>query len=120
MTIPDDPTIRYYDANSPELSRRYESADVMSLQERLIETFEPGSRLLEIGCGSGREAAFLLARGYEVYCVEASRGMIDRAHEYHPELKGRIFQGRVPGGMPEELTERRAGDQPEGWDGIYA
>jgi len=89
-------TFDYYEENAEELAIRYESADVSELHRRLLSTFHPGSSLLEVGCGTGREASFLLKKGYDVDCIEASRSMIRFALMYHPELNGRLINGEVP------------------------
>jgi SAM-dependent methyltransferase len=104
-------TIDYYNTNAPNLARRYEGADVKKMQQQLLETFPEGSRLLEIGSGSGREAAFLLAHRRDVRCIEASESMVIEALRIHPELEGRIVCGMVPGSFPSD---------PAGFEGIYA
>jgi SAM-dependent methyltransferase len=55
-----------------------------------------GASVLELGCGSGRDAAFLLASGYEVTAVDASAGMVAEATRLHPELAGRVSCAAVP------------------------
>ncbi|OHD72236.1 MAG: hypothetical protein A2177_09420 [Spirochaetes bacterium RBG_13_68_11] len=55
-----------------------------------------GASVLELGCGSGRGAAFLLASGYEVTGVDASAGMVAEAARLHPELAGRVSRAAVP------------------------
>ena len=122
MDTMDRSTFRYYQHNAGELARRYETAEVSGLHRRLLETFPAGSKLLEIGCGSGREAAFLTARGFEVYCIEPAPQMIGEALRCHPELEGRLFEGSLPGDPPEEILGGSAGLQAhEGsYDGIYA
>jgi SAM-dependent methyltransferase len=123
----DDSTFRYYQNYASELARRYETADVQNLHKRLLATFPAGYRLLEIGCGSGREAAFLFSSGYEVHCIEPSQMMIEKALQYHPDLEGRIFEGAVPGNVPEHILSRVADSGTENlngtgqhYDGIYA
>jgi len=46
--------------------------------------------LLELGFGSGREAAFLLQNGHDVRAIDASAGMVEEALRRHPELSGRL------------------------------
>jgi hypothetical protein len=60
--------------------------------------------VLELGCGSGREAAFLRQVGHDVKGVDASQEIIEEALRRHPELAGRLSCQAVP--LPEErLTE---------------
>ena len=53
MKIKYSSTLIYYEQHAETLAQRYESADVTNLHQRLLETFTPGSQLLEVGCGSG-------------------------------------------------------------------
>lgn len=46
--------------------------------ERIVTTFPPGARLLDLGCGTGIDAVDLARRGYEIVAVDSSRAMIDR------------------------------------------
>jgi len=83
-------TIAYYTTHWEELVRRYESADVSNLHTLLKSSFLPGSRLLELGCGSGRDAAFMLANGFDVIATDGVRQMIDAAAICHPEIAGQL------------------------------
>jgi ubiquinone/menaquinone biosynthesis C-methylase UbiE len=42
----------------------------------LDELFHPGQHVLDIGCGTGEDAAHLTARGVSVFATDASSGMI--------------------------------------------
>ncbi len=55
-------TLNYYDTYSINLSSRYEKADVSEVQKLLLKTFKENSKLLEIGCGSGRDASFMVKK----------------------------------------------------------
>jgi cyclopropane fatty-acyl-phospholipid synthase-like methyltransferase len=60
--------LEYYDRNAGACGARYESADMSHLDHLLLRHLpERGARVLELGCGSGREAAFLLQSGHDVY-----------------------------------------------------
>src|SRR6056297_2714549 len=96
MKIKYNSTLNYYEQHAETLAQRYESAAVTDLHRRLLETFSSGSQLLEVGCGSGREAALLFSQGFDVKGIDPSSAMINRALSFHPELKGRLFRGAVP------------------------
>ncbi|WP_319560699.1 class I SAM-dependent methyltransferase [Marispirochaeta sp.] len=110
----DNSTLTYYQKNAAELARRYEQAEVPDLHLALQKTFPAASRLLEIGCGTGREASFMYSRGYDIICIEPSRPMLEEALCRHPELENRLFEGYVPGKLPEDLNTG------ESYDGVYA
>lgn len=48
-------------------------------RERLAALFAPGTRVLEIGCGTGEDALFLAARGVGVHATDVAAGMLARA-----------------------------------------
>ena len=84
-------TLNYYETYSKNLSFRYENADVIEVQQLLLTTFEKKAKLLEIGCGSGRDASFMTKKGFDVIAIDGSKNMIDEAKEIHPELSAKLF-----------------------------
>jgi SAM-dependent methyltransferase len=48
-------------------------------QERLRALFRPGSRVLDLGCGTGEDAIFLAGLGVRVHALDAAPGMVERA-----------------------------------------
>ncbi|MCX7031268.1 MAG: methyltransferase domain-containing protein [Spirochaetes bacterium] len=103
----DERTVSRYDSHARELSRRYESADMSQLYTMLLRYLPPkGASVLELGCGSGRDAAFLLASGYEVTAVDASAGMVAEATRFHPELAGRVSCAAIPFPADSPLLQR--------------
>lgn len=96
----DNPTLNYYNLNAKEVAERYENIDMSFLHQKLIELFPKKGKLLELGCGSGRDATFLLANGYDVHFTDGSQPMLDHALRLHPELKGRQWLLILPGKFP--------------------
>ena len=72
-------TLNYYETDSKNLSFRYENADVIEVQKLLLQTFEKNSKLIEIGCGSGRDASFMTKNGFDVIGIDGSKNMIEEA-----------------------------------------
>jgi cyclopropane fatty-acyl-phospholipid synthase-like methyltransferase len=62
----------------------------------LLHHLPKGARLLEIGCGSGRDAAFLLDHGFSVTAIDPSAEMIAMALRWHPNLHGHVVQTGMP------------------------
>jgi SAM-dependent methyltransferase len=48
------------------------------LRRQVLCLFPPGSRLLDIGCGTGLDALYFARRGYQVVAVDSSPGMVAR------------------------------------------
>ena len=104
-------TIDCYDRNAEEIARRYEKIDFGDTQFRLLRVFTGRSTLLELGCGSGRDAAFLVAGGLNLVALDGSPAMLARAEAIHPELKGRLRHAVLPGRLPFADGE---------FDGVYS
>ncbi len=88
-------TLDYYMAHAREVAQRYEAAP-SSLAARFNSAFAPGGRILDIGCGSGRDLAELDRQGFLPYGIDGTPEFVELAQEYHPELRGRIAQGLLP------------------------
>jgi SAM-dependent methyltransferase len=79
------PGTQGYDAQAPELVPRYESASFEDVHAGIVDLVPPSPcRVLDIGAGSGRDAAWFAARGDVVTAVEPTRGMRERGQAAHP------------------------------------
>jgi 2-polyprenyl-3-methyl-5-hydroxy-6-metoxy-1,4-benzoquinol methylase len=76
-----------YEQEAPELLRRYEAMSFADAHRGAV--FElippPGIRVLDIGAGTGRDAAWFAARGDAVTAIEPTRVMREGAMMLHPE-----------------------------------
>jgi phage repressor protein C with HTH and peptisase S24 domain/SAM-dependent methyltransferase len=82
----DTATVNVYDEHAAEFASRYAHADVTALHGLLLRYLVPGSRVLEIGCGSGRDAAFLAENGFAVTATDPSPAMLATARAAVPAL----------------------------------
>ncbi len=104
----DRTTLDYYDSHAEEVAGRYDAA-APGIESLFPFVFQPGERVLEIGAGSGRDAARLLELGVEVQAVEPSGELRRLAMAHHPELRGRLFDGFLPDGLPAGVQGRHDG-----------
>ncbi len=75
----DKPTIDFYNIHAKEQAALYETADMSITYRRIEALLPPHARILEIGCGSGRDARALANMGFSVVATDASEGMIREA-----------------------------------------
>lgn len=80
-------TINSYETQANEFCARYAAADVAALHALLLRYLRPGSRVLEIGCGVGREAVFLAENGFSVVATDASAAMLAAARRLWPAFR---------------------------------
>ncbi|MBC8551230.1 MAG: class I SAM-dependent methyltransferase [Nitrospira sp.] len=71
----------YYQQHSEEYHRKTFTLDPASFLEPLIRYIEPGSSILDIGCGSGRDIGWLKQHGYQSKGLERASGLIALARE---------------------------------------
>lgn len=91
----DPQTARFYSTRAATLGARYES--VASPVARYFgAAFAKGSRVLDVGSGSGRDLNELILAGYDAYGAEPSTELATLAVGYHPKLSGRIAGASLP------------------------
>lgn len=111
-SAPMNPTLGFYDSHAEEATASYERVDFSRLVDRFAATLGASVRVLDLGCGSGRDAARMLARGYDVVTADGSEAMLAEATALHPELAGRTARVVLPGPLP---FERDAFDGAMSW-----
>ena len=104
--------IATYDANASEFARRYEGVSASHLHGPLADFLPRGSGLLalDIGAGSGRDAAWLTSLGYNVVAVEPASGMRREGGRLHPDAKIRWVDDRLPARSQLRATRSSRGE----------
>lgn len=99
-------TIEYYNKNVDRFIEETATVDFTAIQEMFLSLLPSGGRILDFGCGSGRDTLAFLKRGYQVHATDGSTEMCKLATEYTGiSVRQMQFQ---------ELKER------EKYDGIWA
>ena len=86
---------RYVEFVGTQINARTESAVDRSLLSAFVELVgvRTGERVVDVGCGPGRVAAFLADHGLDVTGVDVSPGMLEAARLAHPDLT--FVEGRL-------------------------
>ena len=74
-------TIDYYDAHAQEFAAGTGSADMSGCRNRFLSYLTPGAKILDAGCGSGRDALAFLQAGFETDAFDASEQLCRIASE---------------------------------------
>ena len=94
-----DASIRYYDQHATALADRYESVSFESAYPYLAQKLGAAAQplhVLDIGAGTGRDAAWIAERGHNVVAVEPSQSMLKVAQKFHAKSNVTWVQDRLP------------------------
>jgi SAM-dependent methyltransferase len=83
----DRATLAAYDSDAAAFARDWhEQPAPVDLQEIVARFFVKGGATADIGCGSGREVAWLNANGFPAVGFDASEGLLAEARRRYPSL----------------------------------
>lgn len=87
----------WYDAHAPELAATYESIAAQRVHAWLGHLLPAeGGVAMDVGAGTGRDAAWLASRGLQVVAVEPSNAMREQALALHPGANVRWIADALP------------------------
>ena len=88
-----DKTIEYYNQNADMFARGTRLVDFTIVQERFRKMLPVGSRILDFGCGSGRDTKYFLEKGYQVAATDGSAELCRLAGSFTGiKVKEMLFQ----------------------------
>ena len=76
----DAATIAFYEANAPRYTLSFGQAPSPHL-DRFLDRLETGARILELGCGAGRDSARMVERGFRPDPTDGTSAMVRKARE---------------------------------------
>ncbi len=99
-------TLDYYDKNARQFAEETRNADLHKIQERFLSYLDAGARILDFGCGSGRDTRYFLEKGFQVDAVDGSGELCRLAEAYT--------------GVPVRNMQFQELDVSDVYDGIWA
>jgi tellurite methyltransferase len=80
----------------PTLQEQFGQIDIYLFDQLLKGRIAPGMRILDAGCGAGRNLIYFLREGYEVYAADSDSQSVDTvrslARMFAPALPGSNFR----------------------------
>lgn len=75
-------TLDYYNTNAENFVSGTINVDFQETQERFLKHMPPQGRILDFGCGSGRDAKYFYTNGFAVDAVDGSEELCKLATKY--------------------------------------
>lgn len=70
-----DSTIQYYEEHAEEFASNTLDANMASIRSRFLAHLPSGCRILDFGCGTGRDSKAFLELGYDVTAIDGSEAL---------------------------------------------
>ena len=74
-------TIDYYNENAEAFVSGTLDAEFTVTQDQFLTYIPEGGKILDFGCGSGRDARYFLTKGYDVEATDGSESLCKIASE---------------------------------------
>jgi len=74
-------TLKYYDDNAEVFVNGTLNADMSQLYECFEKELKSGMRILDLGCGSGRDSKYFASKGYSIVPIDGSEKICEKASE---------------------------------------
>lgn len=99
-------TIDYYNKHAEEFTASTFEVDMESLYQPFLAELSQGTRILDVGCGSGRDTLAFKNKGYQVDAIDYSEELVKRAAQLI--------------GIPVKLQSFYEIDANQVYDGVWA
>lgn len=87
----------YEVAATPSLISIYDTLSVEAIYQHVIDLFpKEAARVLDVGAGTGRDAAWLAEKGHTVLAVEPVGALREAGKQLHPSTSIQWLDGRLP------------------------
>lgn len=85
-------SIDYYEKYAERFFETTVSADMHDVYQPFLSLVKPRGRILDLGCGSGRDSRYFIRHGYQVEVVDGSPALARLASEY---IGQEVICGRI-------------------------
>ena len=82
-----DETLKYYATHAAAFADSTAGVDMEPIRTRFLRYLPAGGRILDLGCGSGRDTKAFLEKGFQVDAVDGSAELCERASKLTAKVK---------------------------------
>jgi len=91
MINPFDTTIDTYNKHAAKFVQHFEKKLDTTELDKFLEHIPAGGKILDAGCGSARDAAYFISKGYQAEGIDLSVGLLNEAKKLHPEVPTQVM-----------------------------
>ncbi|NCD34553.1 MAG: methyltransferase domain-containing protein [Spartobacteria bacterium] len=91
----DSKTMNYYQNHAGELAERYGTAQ-SGIAAFFEQAFAGKNRIIDIGCGTGRDLNTLLEMGYDAIGIDPCAELLEQADIKYPQIRGKTHVAVLP------------------------
>lgn len=102
-----DEVLAYYEEHAQAYAKQTQHLDMSEAQRRFQSRLKPGARVLDAGCGSGRDSLAFLSAGLQVDAIDGSQAMVA------------VAQSLLPAGTVRHMRFDQL-ELPQVYDGVWA
>ena len=74
-----DKTLEYYNQNAKQFTSTTQTLEFSQTQDKFLNYLKSDAKILDFGCGAGRDAKYFLEHGYDVDASDGSIEMVKAA-----------------------------------------
>ena len=78
----DKETLGYYNKKASDFFDNTVDVNFTKIQDKFLSYLKPGTKILDFGCGSGRDTRYFLDKNYKVEAFDGSEEMCRLASDY--------------------------------------
>jgi len=89
-------TVNAYNSYSKEIAEFHRSQIPETARRFALGLFKPQGKTLDLGCGTGRDSAWLFEKGFNVDAADASEGMLKEAKSHYGNQAINFYVDSLP------------------------